>query len=217
MPGSGARVIRTITVMDDVAEGVAHLTAVEPRFAGVVDACGLPPLRRADAGLGGLMAIITEQQISVHAAAAIWSRIEARFAPFETAVLADSPDADFAACGLSRPKIRTIRAVLEACGQGQLDFGAMAAMADDQVVAMLTAIRGIGPWTAEIYLLANLGRTDVWPKGDLALQEAARLLFNMQRRPDAARMQAIAREWRPWRAVAARLLWSHYRAVKFKS
>ena len=87
-------------------------------------------------------------------------------------------------------------------------------MADEDVTAMLTAIKGIGPWTAEIFLLSHLGRPDVWPRGDLALQEAAKLLFNMRKRPDVKRMESLARKWRPWRAVAARLLWSHYRQVK---
>ncbi len=210
-------VISQIETDADLAEGVAFLIRTEPRFAGVVETCGLPPLRRATAGLEGLLAIITEQQISVHAAASIWARVNERFGPFDVAALAASPDEDFAACGLSRPKIRTIRAVLDACGNGGLDFGKLQDMPHDEVHAALTMIKGIGPWTAEIYLLSNLGRPDVWPKGDLALQEGAKLLFNMRKRPDVKRMDLIARKWSPWRAVAARLLWQHYRHVKFKT
>ena len=208
--------IKVIETEAHIAEGVRFLSACEPRFAEIVDSCGHPPLRRAEAGLGGLLAIITEQQISIHAAAAIWERVLVRFSPFDAGELMRALDEDFAACGLSRPKIRTIRAVAGACGLGELDFTSMAEMPDDQVFDALTAIKGIGPWTAEIYLLSNLGRSDVWPKGDLALQEAARMLFDLAERPDAKRMADLAGGWRPWRAVAARLLWSYYRSVKFK-
>lgn len=209
--------IKTIETQADIAEGVRYLSAKEPRFAPVVQACGLPPLRRRAAGLEGLLAIITDQQISLHAAAAIWTRLEARFAPFDAVLLRNSPDEDFAACGLSRPKIRTIRAILDACMQGSLDFSALHEMPDDEVGLNLTAIHGIGPWTAGIFLLSNLGRRDVWPSGDIALQEAARMLFELPARPDDRQLNIMAADWQPWRAVAARLLWSHYRAVKFKA
>ena len=207
--------MQTIETSDDIARAVAYLCDREPRFAGIVEVCGLPDLRRGKNGLAGLLDIITNQQISIHAAAAIWRRVEERFAPFDADVMAACPDDDFAACGLSRPKIRTIRAVLEAQRSGHLDFEQLCHLPDDEVTGIMTAISGIGPWSAQIYLLSGLGRADTWPKGDLALQEAARLLFNMKKRPGLARMEKIARKWRPFRAVAARLLWSHYRHVKF--
>lgn len=209
--------ICTIETHEDLEKGVAFLTHREPRFAEIVETCGLPPLRRSISGIEGLLAIITEQQISIHAAASIWARVKERYGPFDLDTLRSSPDEDYAACGLSRPKIGTIRAVLEACKEGELDFQLLQSLSDEDVHTALTAIKGIGPWTAEIYLLSNLGRSDVWPKGDLALQEAAKLLFNMRKRPDVKRMESIARKWRPWRAVAARLLWQHYRHIKFET
>ena len=209
--------IHTIDSENDIAEAARYLCDREPRFVPVIEATGLPPLRRSRAGLEGLLAIITEQQISVHAAAAIWARVKEQFAPFDIHQMSIAGDDRFAACGLSQSKIRTIRAVLAACRNGQLDFNRLDTLSDEEISTQLTGIRGIGPWTAEIYLLTSLGRRDVWPKGDLALQEAARLLFKMRKRPDLNRMDKIARKWRPWRAVAARLLWAHYRHVRIKA
>lgn len=205
--------IPTIKNESDLRTGVEYICKVEPAFLPVVKNIGLPPLRRKKGGLKGLVEIITEQQISIHAAAAIWARVEARFAPFKFADLHAANDDDFAACGLSRPKIRTIRAVLEHMNAGHLQLDHCSQLDDQAVTKMLTDIKGIGPWTAQIYLLSNLGRCDVWPAGDLALQESARVLLNLNDRPDTRAMNTLAETWQPWRAVAARLLWSHYRLI----
>lgn len=209
-------IIKTIQTENDLREGVEHLCTVEPAFKTVTAKIGLPPLRLKPAGLKGLLEIITEQQISIHAAAAIWARVEERFAPFNLSDLDNAPDEDFAACGLSRPKIRTIRAVLDHANAGHLRFDTCHKLHDTAVADMLTAIKGIGPWTAQIYLLSNLGRCNVWPAADLALQESARILLKLSERPDVPAMNKLAENWRPWRAVAARLLWSHYRLVVMK-
>jgi len=208
--------LRTIETEKDLTEGLSFICAREPRFQKVLNATGLPPLRRKPGGLPGLLEIITEQQISIHAAAAIWSRMEAKFAPFDAEKMIEADDEQYAECGQSQPKIRTIRAVLQAINNGKLSLTNLQFAENSEVFSTLTAIKGIGPWTAQIYLLTNLGRIDIWPVGDLALQESTRLLFDLENRPDEKLMQALAEPWQPWRAVAARLLWSHYRLVRIE-
>lgn len=175
---------------------------------------GRPPLRRRAPGFEGLAAIVVSQQVSVASARAIESRLLARFAPLDAAALAGASDDDLRACGLSAPKMRTLRACADEILCGRLDLDALADSDADQAHAALTAVKGIGPWTADIYLLFCLGHPDAFPAGDLALQEAARLAFGLKKRPDARRLEALAKSWRPWRAVAARLLWSFYAVAK---
>ena len=207
---------KTIETEADLKEGVAYLCEREPAFQKVLNATGLPPLRRKSGGLAGLIEIITGQLISIHAAAAIWQRLEASLAPFDAAILAELDDSAYIACGLSRPKIRTIRAVLAHIKDGKLSLTNLEVAENREIFKALTDIKGIGPWTAQIYLLTSLGRRDVWPVGDLALQESAKLLFNLDNRPNERKMLSLAEPWQPWRAVAARLLWSHYRLVRFE-
>jgi DNA-3-methyladenine glycosylase II len=116
--------------------------------------------------------------------------------------------------GLSGPKIRALKAIARSIESGELALAMLADLAPEAAHAALTAIHGIGPWTADIYLLSCLGHADAWPAGDLALQEAARVAFGLPTRPTAKEMQALAETWRPWRAVAARVLWTYYRTVK---
>ena len=116
--------------------------------------------------------------------------------------------------GLSKPKIRTVKEIGHAISRKHIDLDAVAAMEADQAHAALTALHGIGPWTADIYLLFCLGNADAWPAGDLALQEAARLAFDLKQRPDAKAMAKLGEKWRPWRGVAAHLLWAYYHVVK---
>ena len=206
----------TIETKDDLRAGVQTLCAREPAFAKVYAATGLPPLRRKPGGLPGLLEIITYQMISLKAAAAIWQRMEERLAPFDAQFLAGLDDSIFMDCGLSGPKIRTVQAVLTHISSGKLNFDEFKAASNNQIFTTLTDIKGIGPWSAHIYLLTHLGRADIWPVGDLALQESARLLFKLESRPDTEQMRALAKPWQPWRAVAARLLWSHYKLVKLQ-
>src|SRR6266545_3322232 len=116
--------------------------------------------------------------------------------------------------GLSAPKIRTLKAIAKAIDRGEIDLAALADRPADEAHAALTALHGIGPWTADIYLLFCLGHPDAWPAGDLALQEAVRLAFALKARPSSREMQPLADGWRPWRGVAARVLWSYYRVVR---
>jgi DNA-3-methyladenine glycosylase II len=198
----------------DLEHGLAALTLADPRFAALVATGGKPPLRRRPGGLAGLAAIIVSQQLSTASAAAIWGRLAAAFDPLDAAAVLRARPARLARLGLSAPKIRTLKAIARAVAREGLVLESLADLPADDAHAALTALHGVGPWTADIYLLACLGHADAWPAGDLALQEAVRLAFALPARPTAKEMHALAEPWRPWRAVAARILWTYYRAVK---
>ncbi|MDT8344031.1 MAG: DNA-3-methyladenine glycosylase 2 family protein [Thermohalobaculum sp.] len=200
---------RIIHTPDCIAEGCDWLARAEPRFGHVLAVTGPPPLRRHEGGFSALLKAICSQQLSVAAADSVAGKLAAAGAEDPAVLLALDQDA-LRACGLSRPKIRYARALAEA----RLDYDALAAMAEDEAVATLTAIKGIGVWTAEIYLMFAVGRADVFAPGDLALQEAARILFDLPARPAEKAFRAQAQAWSPWRAVAARLLWQYYRHAK---
>ena len=178
---------------------------------------GPPPLRRREPGFAGLAAIIVSQQVSVASANAIFGRLEVRIAPLDAARLAAATEDDLRACGLSSPKIRALRAVAQAVTDRGLDLAGLAQLDAEDAHAALVAVKGVGPWTADIFLLFCLGHPDAFPAGDLALQEAAKLALGLKTRPDAARLERIAERWRPWRGVAARMLWAYYRGVKERS
>jgi DNA-3-methyladenine glycosylase II len=197
---------RIIETEADVAEGAAHLAAAEPRFAAALELTGPLPLRRRPDGFAMLWSAIVSQQVSTAAAAAIWGRLEAIGAADPEGLLAAGDEA-LRGAGLSRQKIAYGRAI---AGSG-LDFAALRTLPDAAVVEMLTRIKGIGVWTAEIYAMFSLGRADVFAPGDLALQEAAARLFALPARPRERELRAMAEAWSPWRAVAARLLWAYYR------
>lgn len=197
----------------DLDAALAALGQVEPRFTALMAAAGRPPLRRRPDGFAGLAAIIVAQQLSTASADAIWGRLAAAFEPLDAAAIRRARPARLARIGLSAPKIRALKAVAFAVERGELALAALAELAAEDAHAALTAVHGIGPWTADIYLLSCLGHADAWPAGDLALQEAARLAFALPARPTAKQMQALAEAWRPWRAVAARILWTYYRNV----
>ncbi len=188
-----------------IAEGEAWLAAREPRFAAAPASTGPWPDRLRPGGFPALAQAIVSQQVSVASARAIGARVEA--AGFhDPAMVRAAGEEALRACGLSRPKARYLRAL---AGAG-IDFEGLAALPSDEVVARLVAVPGIGRWTAEIYALFALGRADVFPAGDLALQEAARLLFDLPERPRDAALRELAEPWRPWRGVAARGLWAWY-------
>jgi DNA-3-methyladenine glycosylase II len=196
---------RIIETEADLAAEAADLVAMEPRFAPVVAAGRLPLRRRAD-GFAALLSAIVAQQVSTASAAAIWRRVEAAGLATEAAVLVAEQET-LRACGLSRPKMRHARALAEA----GVDWAALREAGTEEVVTILTAIPGVGRWTAEIYAKFALGHADAFAAGDLALQEAARRLFDLPRRPSERALRDMARAWRPVRAVAARALWVYYR------
>ncbi len=193
---------------------MALLVAQDPRLAPVLEKSGMPALRRREAGYAGLCAIVCGQQLSTASAAAIRNRLFAAFDPFHHDAVLLARSAKLARLGLSRPKIKSIKAIGRAIAKGQIDLEAVHNMDADQAHAALTALHGIGPWTADIYLLFCLGNADAWPAGDLALQEAARIALDLKKRPDAKAMVKLAEAWRPWRGVAAHLLWAYYHVVK---
>ena len=200
---------RIIQSLDCVAEGCAWLAAREPAFARALPLVGALPLRREPDGFAALLRAIVGQQVSVASARAIWARLEAAGLS-DVAVMAAATDDDLRAAGLSRQKARYGRAL----AQAGIDFSALRDIPDKDVVATLTAVPGIGVWTAEIYAMFALGRADVFAPGDLALQEAARMLFDLQARPTEKALRAMAEAWSPWRSVAARILWAYYRVAR---
>jgi len=200
---------RIIETADCVAEGAAWLAAREPRFAEALALTGPLPLRRKKDGFEPLLGAIVSQQVSVAAADAIWGRLKAARLTGPRKIMGASDD-DLRACGLSRQKVRYARAL----AQSRIDFKVLRGVPDADVVARLTEVSGIGVWTAEIYAMFSLGRADVFAPGDLALQEAARILFDLEERPKDRALREMAEAWAPWRAVAARLLWAYYRHAK---
>lgn len=194
---------------EDLTAGTAALVALEPRFGDALALTGPWPLRLRDGGYPALVNMICSQQVSVASAAAIAGRVEAA-GFFEADAVLTASDEALRVCGLSRPKARYLRALAEA----GLDYDALAAMPTDEIVRVMTAVPGIGVWTAEIYALFSLGRADAFPAGDLALQEGARMLFDLPERPKPAALRTLAEPWAPWRGVAARGLWAYYALQK---
>jgi DNA-3-methyladenine glycosylase II len=204
----------TMATPDDLALHLAALTAVDPRFAEIRLRAGDVPIRRLEPGFSGLLWLITGQQISTAAARAIFARSEAALGTLSAERLAATDDAVLKAAGQSMAKIRTLRAVASAIMAGEIVIESLAQMEAEAAVAHLIAVKGIGRWTAEVYLLFALGHPDIFPAGDLALKEAARLAFGLPERPAEKALATLAESWRPLRSAAARLLWGYYAAMK---
>jgi DNA-3-methyladenine glycosylase II len=198
----------------DLQAGLAQLILADPRLEPVADKAGAFSLRRREAGFAGLCAIVCGQQLSTASAAAIRARLFAAFMPFGHESVRKARTDKLKRLGLSAAKIKSIREIGKAVGSGRIDLNAVGNMAADDAHAALTALHGIGPWTADIYLLFCLGHADAFPSGDLAVQESARIALGLRQRPDAKRLAKIAEAWRPWRGVAAHLLWAYYHVVK---
>jgi len=192
-----------------VAEGAEWLAAQDPRFAIALEQTGQLPLRRKPDGFAELLSAIVSQQVSVASARAIWGRMETAELTAPERILQASEE-DLRGAGLSRQKVRYARALAEA----GIDFNGLRGVDDAEVVATLTQVSGIGVWTAEIYAMFSLGRADVFAPGDLALQEGARILFDLPERPKERALRKMAEAWSPWRSVAARLLWAYYHVAK---
>ena len=194
---------------DDVDEGVACLAKVEPRFAQALVLTGVPEFRRRDEGFTALLDIIVSQQISVAAGNAIWGRIVAAGLDHAAALKASS-DGTLRKCGLSQQKVKYAKSL----AASSIDYAQLAQLPESDVVRQLTELPGIGRWSADIYCMFSLGRADIFPAGDLALQVAARHVFELEDRPRESQLRGMSEAWRPWRSVAALLLWSYYRHVK---
>lgn len=193
-----------------LAAGVAELAGRDPDLAALHGRVGVPPLWARPHGFGTLVHIILEQQVSLASARAAYDRLLATADPLTPAHFLTFDDAQLRAFGFSRQKSGYARSLAQAIVDGELDLDALPHLADDSVRDRLLARKGIGPWSAEIYLLMALGRADAWPAGDLALAVAAQEVKGLASRPDPAALTALAEPWRPLRAVAARLLWQHY-------
>jgi DNA-3-methyladenine glycosylase II len=198
----------------DLQAGLAQLILADPRLKPVAEKAGAFALRRREAGFPGLCAIVCGQQLSTASAAAIRNRLMAAFQPFHHDTLRRARADKLKRLGLSAPKIKAIREIATAVADARIDLNAIGDMDADAAHAALVELHGVGPWTADIYLLFCLGHADAFPAGDLAVQEAARIAFNLRARPDAKKLARMAEAWRPWRGVAAHLLWAYYHVVK---
>ena len=200
---------RIITSQECISEGLVALNKLEPKFRQAINAIDEIPLRRTSGGFDRLLSTIVSQQLSVAAAGAIWKKIELAGLNQINKIKKVS-DQDLRQVGLSKQKVRYVRSLANA----KINYDALKAMPTSEVVSELTQVSGVGNWTAEIYAMFSLGRADVFAPGDLALQEATRLLFNLPERPSEKELRVMAKEWSPWQAVAARLLWSYYNDQK---
>ncbi|MBV9557699.1 MAG: DNA-3-methyladenine glycosylase 2 family protein [Pseudolabrys sp.] len=198
----------------DLKAGLERLLTQDPRLVPAAEKAGAFALRRREGGFPGLCAIVCGQQLSTAAAATIRARLFAAFDPFHhDTVRAARPD-KLRRLGLSNNKIKSIKAIGKAVAQKHIDLDAIGNMEADAAHAELVKLHGIGPWTADIYLLFCLGHADAFPAGDLAVQEAAKIALGLRKRPNPEKLTKIAEAWRPWRGVAAHLMWAYYHVVK---
>lgn len=197
----------------DLEAALDALSAAEPRLARLRAAAGEIPLRLAAPGLASLAAIVISQQVSRASADAIQARFARLFDPLSAPALLAAGDEAFRAAGLSRAKQRTLLALAGAMRDG-LDLAALCDTPAGEAMARLTAVSGIGPWTAEVYLLFCAGHPDIFPAGDVALRAALGDALGLAVRPTARQAAALAESWSPWRGAAARLLWAHYRVMR---
>ena len=192
-------------------EGVAVLAAADPQLGGVVARHGPPRLWTRKPGYAALVQIVLEQQVSLASGRTVFARLgEACGGEITAEGVAGLTAAAFRAAGVSRQKAGYCREIAGCILDGRLDLKALGRADDDTVRERLMGIRGIGPWTANIYLMTALARPDVWPEGDLALAAAAQQVKRLDERPDARKLRGMAAAWAPWRTVAARILWHHY-------
>jgi DNA-3-methyladenine glycosylase II len=193
-----------------LARGVRALSEVDPDLASVARAYGVPPLWAREEGFPTLVLTILEQQVSLASALAAFERLRVAASPVSPESFLSFDDARLRTFGFSRQKALYCRLLARAIADGELDLRRLSSLSDDEARAGLTRLKGVGAWTAEVYLLRALLRPDAWPAGDLALQLAAQAVKRLPARPTAAELDALAEPWRPLRAVAARLLWLHY-------
>ena len=221
----------TIRTEEDVSAGLEALVALDPRLLSVAERAGPLPLRRLAGGLSGLVGIVIGQQVSRASADAIRDRLNRELDPGDAQALAAADDEAFRRAGLSRPKQRTMWALAAATLDGRLDFSRLERLSAEEAIVELVAVNGIGPWTAQCYLLFCAGHPNVFPAGDLALQVAVGHAFADSEprpgrsvppdsgiirdttRPSARTVAALAEAWSPHRAVAARLFWAYYATI----
>jgi DNA-3-methyladenine glycosylase II len=198
-----------------IDDAIAALIAADKRFHPMVKRAGKPPfLPRRKHGFEALMDIVVSQQLSIAAADTIFGRVKEKVVPFDPATMLATEPETLRACGLSAPKQKHMKSIASAILEGTLDLKRVRALHDDDARAHLTAIKGIGPWTADIYLMSSLGRADVWPVADVGLQAALTRVLGLRKRPNEKQMEKLSKAWRPWRTVVARLLWMHEDGIR---
>jgi DNA-3-methyladenine glycosylase II len=194
----------------DVEEGLAALLEIDPRLRPITSEVGRLPLRLVEPGYAGLAHVVVSQSVSRASAEAIWARMLGSGEPLTAeSYIALHPEA-WRNFGLSRGKAETLTRLAGAVAAGDLDLQSLGEKDPAEAIAMLTAIKGVGPWTAEVYLMFSAGHADVFPSGDVALQAAVAMAFEMESRPSAKALATFAGVWAPWRSVAARLFWAYY-------
>ena len=206
--------MKRIASKRDISAGVRHLRNSCDRLAAMLEECPPIPLRLSQPGFEGLCSIIVSQQVSKASADAIFGRLRSIVDPLLPEGFLAAGEDGWKAAGLSRPKQRTLVEISNAVLEDRLDLEGLCSLPPEQAIGDLVAIKGIGPWTAEVYLMFCAGHRDIFPAGDLALQEAMRLGFGMEERPDEKTCRAEAEAWAPWRSVAARILWAYYAVRK---
>ena len=198
----------------DLESAVHALLKQDPRLKPVFDLAGMPAIRRREPGYAGLAAIVCGQQLSTASAAAIWTRLTAAFDPFHHDSLRRARADRLGRLGLSAAKIKTLKNVAREIAAERLNLDVLANEEADAAHNTLTSLHGIGPWTADVYLLFCLGHGDAWPARDLAVQEAVKIGLGLKTRPTAKEMVPLAEPWRPMRGAAAHLWWAYYRALR---
>lgn len=197
--------------MDANEAGIEALIKNDPDMARAFKLAGKPPSRKRAPGFSSLLRTIVNQQVSVHAAQAIWERLENSLGSVDHKKIENASDETLRSFGLSAAKVRYARELAGAATNGSLDLKGLEKLDDETARAELTKIKGIGLWTADIYLMFSLGRPDIWPIGDLALAEATKRLLGLRKRPDPKKLASIGHKWRPWRTSAAVMLWHYYK------
>ena len=203
-----------LNTQDDLEDAVHALIKQDRRLKPIFEITGMPALRRREPGFAGLAHIVCGQQLSTASAAAIWARVSRAFDPFEPEALRRARAGRLGRLGLSAAKIKTLKNLARELAAERLNIDVLANEDADAAHNTLTSLHGIGPWTADVYLLFCLGHGDAWPAGDLAVQEAVKIGLGLNKRPTAKEMTPLAEPWRPLRGAAAHLWWSYYRVLK---
>jgi DNA-3-methyladenine glycosylase II len=211
------RAAKTFETQNDLNRAIRALVKQDPRLARVVALTGMPTLRRRESGFAGLARIITGQQVSTVAATAIWGRVSQAFEPFSAEAIHRATPARLGKLGLSAAKTRALKSIAKEILDGSLDLGALATLDADAAHARLTALHGVGPWTADVYLLFCLGHRDAWPAADLAIQEGMRIGLELAARPTTKQATTLGDHWRPYRGAAAHLWWATVHASRARA
>jgi DNA-3-methyladenine glycosylase II len=198
----------------DLEDAIETLVKQDKRLKPVLELTGMPALRQREPGFAGLAAIVCGQQLSTASAAAIWGRVSKAFDPFHHDAIGKARADRLGRLGLSAAKIKTLKHIARELAAERLNLDVLANEEADIAHNTLTALPGIGPWTADIYLLFCLGHGDAWPAGDLAVQEAVKIGLGLKERPSTKQMAPLAEPWRPLRGAAAHLWWAYYRVLK---